>query len=617
MKIKKLTIKNFRSFEGEHSFNFEELGTGLHQVIGDNQKEPDLGENGTGKTSLFEGAFWILYGKTTENLKAGDIHTWNVKGGSSGTLVFEIDGVEHTLFRQWSPNKLLLDGQDVTQDDVNEMLGMSPEAYQYAVFMSQEDSTPMFFDLMPSQKLSLFNDIMELDYWIHCSERAASKADVIARKVNGLNGDASRVEGKLEQLEEQMDAYSKQSESFEDNRTAEIDMYRDTIDSLHESIARDSTKLKALNKKITTANKGIDKVEDGMDDKIKEIDDLREKLTSHKLDGAGISRDLSSVRRELDKFKEVEGECPHCLQKVSAAHLKKQTKALNEEYNKYNEEKVKIDGSIQFVSKALSEIEAEINANTKQHDKLMGQLEKLEAERKALENSVANGEGEITRIDAKIEDKRKQENPYKELNTKALDTARKEEEKLVELENEIEAQTAKYEACIMWAKSFKEVRLFVIDKSLTTLEVEVNNYLEGLGLIGWKVSFEMEKETKSGTISKGFEVFITSPHNDKPVPWKSWSGGEKQRLRLAGSLGLAQLILSQLGRDSAMLVLDEPTQHLSSIGVEYLLDLLWNKARDDNQQIFIIDHRSMSFGGFESITEVIKDDNGSYIAEAA
>ena len=118
-------------------------------------------------------------------------------------------------------------------------------------------------------------------------------------------------------------------------------------------------------------------------------------------------------------------------------------------------------------------------------------------------------------------------------------------------------------------KNFIANIFFFSGAALTKLGV----WVQELG-IKMHIKFDTERETTTGTVSKGFQVLIYSPDNKEPVPWEAWSGGEAQRLRLAGSMGLASLILDSKGIKSNIEIFDEPSAYLSQSGIEDLVELL-------------------------------------------
>jgi len=164
-----------------------------------------------------------------------------------------------------------------------------------------------------------------------------------------------------------------------------------------------------------------------------------------------------------------------------------------------------------------------------------------------------------------------------------------------------------------WGKGFKELRLWLIEDALKELEIEVGNSLIQLGLKDWHVSFDIERENKSGGVTKGFSVFITAPGSPESVPWEAWSGGETQRLRVAGAIGLANLISNRRSAKSNIEIWDEPTAHLTEEGIQDLLNFFEERARNEEKQIWLVDHRSLDYGGFDKEIEVVKDKEGSHI----
>ena len=161
-----------------------------------------------------------------------------------------------------------------------------------------------------------------------------------------------------------------------------------------------------------------------------------------------------------------------------------------------------------------------------------------------------------------------------------------------------------------WIKGFKEVRLYVLQELLSDLEFAANELVEEFGLAGWRVAYKIDRETNSGTTVRGLQMTITSPRNTNPVRFASWSGGEAQRLRLACSLALAQMVRDHVGIDLPLLVLDEPTRHLDRAGVDDLLEVLASYAERQRRQVWITDHRSLESRHFAGRLTVVRNSEG-------
>jgi energy-coupling factor transporter ATP-binding protein EcfA2 len=130
------------------------------------------------------------------------------------------------------------------------------------------------------------------------------------------------------------------------------------------------------------------------------------------------------------------------------------------------------------------------------------------------------------------------------------------------------------------------------------------------------VDFAVEGLTKGGKVRKGFTATITTPQNLEPVPWAAWSGGETQRLRLAGALGLADLIAAKSGQHVGFEVYDEPSQYLSAAGIESMVSVLRDRATSMKKSIFLIDHRHLDSTNFAGMITVVKNTDGCTVVSS-
>ena len=100
------------------------------------------------------------------------------------------------------------------------------------------------------------------------------------------------------------------------------------------------------------------------------------------------------------------------------------------------------------------------------------------------------------------------------------------EHELTLLTEMIHAQQSELRCTEYWTKGFKQIRLFLIDDALKRFEWHVNQTLGELGLRDWSIKCLVEREKKTGGVTKGFTVEVRSPSMSRPMPWESWSGGE-------------------------------------------------------------------------------------------
>ncbi|HOC97392.1 MAG TPA: AAA family ATPase, partial [Candidatus Pacearchaeota archaeon] len=200
MLIKSIDIEGFKSYTKKQTLDFTKYDK-LIFVTGENKIEPELSANGVGKSSLFEAVSWVLFGKTSTNLKAGDVKNWDTNRPCEVTLSFEKNGTTYTLCRTWNPNTLLLNGEVVSQTDLEILIGLNFESFSYSVFISQFGEK--FVDFTPSEKMKVFSQIMgkSLTMWDKFSEVSKAKKEDLNDELVKLQLNCSKKSGEISALE--------------------------------------------------------------------------------------------------------------------------------------------------------------------------------------------------------------------------------------------------------------------------------------------------------------------------------------------------------------------------------------------------------------------------------
>jgi len=515
----------------------------------------------------------------------------------------------YTIERTWGPNSLKLDGRIVAQETLDRLLNLTPEEFNYSVFASQFGQ--MFFDLTPSDKLAVFTDIMALENWTEYSKNATEKAKDLDRTIQGGQSSMDRTIGELEALASELLRNKKAHKEYEALVAKELDELEERHDTLCSQYDLLVDEVEELSKEASKQPKP-----ESTKELEQQIDEFVTILKANDVKVGQLNTQQQMLEKELAKFDAVEDQCPYCNQAVSREHLEAEKRHLNGRIasietlrKKLNKQYKKTSAEYEALEDGLEMIEG---ANSRKAKLQLEQEQKLAT----AEKQLAGLDEEILRQEQLISTARTKSNPHSEL----IAAAQKQQEKLTAKQKKLEETLAGWrrslEGMQFWAKGFKDLRLFLVEEALTQLEVEINNNLLQLGLRDWSIKLDVERETAAGGVAKGFHVSVQSPYNSKPVPWAVWSGGESQRLRLAGTMGLADLILARKGIDCNVEIYDEPTAHLSQSGIEDLLDSLYHRAIEREKQIILVDHRSLQFGNFASTTTIVKDEGGSHVALA-
>jgi DNA repair exonuclease SbcCD ATPase subunit len=523
--IAQVELENFRSYRGPHKFEIP-VDPGLYLITGKNEVEPRLGPNGVGKSTLLDAIYWCLYGKTTRGLKAGDVIAWG-QTQCSVTVYLTVSDKAIKITRTQSPNSLTLDDTAVTQETIQKHLRLGPEAFTYAVLLPQFGES--FFDLLPSAKLTLFSQIMELDYWLEKSDEAQTLAAEIDGARNQNNNIISRLRGQLEVEARDIYDYTKLKVEFAATQAA--------------LVAEQKQKLTEVLKESKAANEVIQ----------------------------FNAKALMNIEDKLAKLKGRLTKCPKCGQPIADLEL----------------------------------------------DGLLGNKDDFERQAMRAAQDRATCAVQEKNIRRTIEAETNRSNPYAEQLKQKQASHAACEKRIGSLNRENEGLDEDHAAVSYWINGFKRIRLFIVEQALRQLEIEVNNNMSSLGLTDWRVEFDVERENKSGGVTKGFVVFVYAPGHSEPVRLEAWSGGETQRLRLAGSLGLANLIMEQAGLRNTIEFYDEPSRHLSQEGLLDVAETLHQRALLGHKRIFLVDHATIDFGDFANVFFIVKTPAGSRLTLTA
>ena len=599
-----IKIENFKSYKGVHEFEFPDV-PGLYFLTGTNNKESRLESNGAGKSTLLDAIFWCLYGRTPRGLKASDVVTWGEKS-CAVTINLCLDGGIDVITRTQNPNTLTLNASTVEQDYLTRVINLSPDAFLYSVMMPQYNQS--FYELTPAAKLSFFSQIMGLDYWLIYSQKAAKLADALTKEVTEYSKQIRAIEISLESSGHERDSLEERENQFDVNRAQEVKRLRVQADDLLQQLDR------------LTENEAapvLAEIEEVISEKLMSVAKIREaqeiyterlnKLNQEYGAAATVVETAFEAHQDLTK---VGAKCPVCLQKVGPSHIKAELKKAGDKLEQARVEFKRIETewhtANKFVQKAVKDRDgsiAELEGLRQEERKAARAVAAYKAEEAALINRL-----KVTTVSADTEANRI--NPYTKLLNEKEASIKRYEEKKLGLELSVDAVNADFEAISFWVAGFKRVRLFIIEETLRALEVEVNSNLTNLGLAGWQITFDVERETKAGTLSKGFMVFVKAAGATEATRAEAWSGGESQRLQLACDLGLANLIMHQAGHRGAVEFYDEPSKHLSKAGLVDLAETLHQRAVEDNKRIFLVDHNMPEFGDFAGVISVTKDAHG-------
>ena len=571
--IVRIDLEDFGVFRGKHSFEFP-AEPGLYGVTGKNLDNPRLGANGIGKSTFFlEAVYWCNYGRTTRGLRANDIINYDAK--SCSVTVEQIIGNETvTVTRTQSPNSLRLNGVAVDQQTLEKHLRRGPEAFTYSTSFPQFGEA--FFDRSPADKLTLFAEIMGLDYWLERSKTASDLGTELEAERHKLEQALARTKGAFDSIKDDITGLIPKRDVFEAEKTA-------ALKRLNEGLKKINSDIEYTNSRIATTIIALQ----GLEKRLLKAEKIFATVNEAKLA-------LKAIEDSIRHLNGLEATCPTCLQRVDEKHLMS--------------EKARLEKKEQLI---LAELES-LGSEEQDVKAIQKNLRDFEDEKRDLQGSLKRFADLEKRASQDIETEKNRPNPYTSMIQAKKAQRAKLKDEIDHTEELIRQIEQDHVAVSYWVGGFKRIRLFIIEQALQQLELEINNALSSLGLIDWTIKLDVERENKSGGVTKGFTVLIYPPGSTEPKRLESYSGGETQRLWLAGNLGLANLIMEQTGLQNTIEFFDEPSTHLSDEGILDLADTLMQRAIDTERRIFIIEHRLPDYP-YTGTIKVTKTPEGSHI----
>lgn len=612
-----LRIKDFRSFRAAQTFTFPREA-GLYFMQGVNEVEPRLGSNGSGKSTVWDALFWLWFNRTPRGLRAGDVCNWSATMGTEVQFEFindEDGGLPEFVKRTWRPNSWTRDdlfgnSEDLTKDEGNSalaLLKLDASPFLHSILTAQR--APMFLDLKHDAQAALFSEVMGLDRWLDYSDKASKKAslqDLVSRE---LQHAIAHRRGRLDALGT-TDLRESTAKWEERRRTRLAVLEEEHVEgckkskTLKENLAR--AEANEASERATLA--GIP------------APDLEAVKVAHDEVVAGASvlavekADYLRLHLLLQRLED-DAKCPTCGQALDRAHIRDELRKAESELVKVNANMARTEGRLTGNRAKRDRLQDDADAASARRGQVKDNLEAATYVVTSARRALDLNERALDSIEERSAEVTAETNPYTALQdeqrTKTEDLTRE----LDDMTAQLDASQQRHSLLSFWVRGFKEVRLQEIAEALTELEVEVNSCVTALGLVDWELNFQVDRETKGGSISRGFNTFVRSPHNSAPVPWEAWCGGESQRLRIAATMGLSDLIRSRTGASFPLEVWDEPSQGLSPEGIQDLLEALAARAHTQQRQIWIVDHKAHDFGGFAGGAVITKTSKGSVIVQ--
>jgi DNA repair exonuclease SbcCD ATPase subunit len=615
-KIKALSIEGYMCFGARQVVHFPQ-DPGVYRVDGFNHIEPRLGSNGSGKTKLLSAVSWVRYGKTTDGVSGPGIKSWlRTKSTKFMTEVSEEgtkNGEPYVIRRVQEPNSLSLQvgqGSEPRIVDQKELDTFLECDYSMFLAMTLFPSTgESFMTIGQTEQGNKLSDVLKLDVWFERSAAASKAAKEFKRK-------ADEAEAQVNELECRQAAHRA-------TIIEQQDLQRVHEAALVEERQQDEARLERLREAsaVKIGKRPVLELETPAGDAAVEaskcVDVATAALQAQKREAQRARQLMEKAAHAFEEFdRSPRSKCYACDSEIGAEkraqHTEKFEAAVHEAKTILSAEERKLE--LRRTELAAAEAKHHEAAERAQQE----YLEQQEA-RKEHDDLIADWSAKKTKKQRILQDITDLEaKEYVAFNSRTLDRSKKEltqdTAKIQELSQKIENWRQNAAQHGFWAEGFAKIRMAEMERACAEFATYMLSAFEVLGLVGWQIVVSCTQELLSKETRSKFNIKIKSPSSPDWVDWKSWSGGQKHRLAIAGDMAFADLASARSGVRSLDEFWDERTDTLSREGCEDQMEYLNMRAASRGVSILAIDHRTGDSPVFKGLIWIDRHPTGSKIS---
>lgn len=585
MKFIGLHIQGFRSFVDQVIFSFEDKG--ITQITG---------QNGAGKTSLFEALFWALYG---EPLKSGSVVENGLKPLEVGVL-WEQDGVNYKVTRS-QKDLILTEGEIIqtlykkdTQARIVELLGLTPMQFLNSILMAQR--APRIADYDEKQRREFFESLFDLGWVDELRDRVAEdlkKLNLLeVKNSTSLKSEQTNLENCLRERDRILEEKDKWDYLFD----LEVDRLREDIFNYRETLVA-LEKIKPLIVEVPQEYRNtIEELTAVIQHFQDEINDLNSQTKS-------CEQRLKLVK-DPEEVIECCGSCGREFDEVSLNHAHRiYYQKLVECEKKRLEILAEMPSESQFLE--LTDYKNEALRKLQEFKTEIFDLELQERQTKiALQEWAASFRTAELKVSAAESAYETHTNSVKPDFDKSL--ARVENLNISHCKNAIQCLEEEslvikeaLELSSYWNKALgaNELKTHITQAYFAKLNVFLAEYGRKFG---FQLRFNIDL-SKRFTKSE-LEIWRL---DGASVPYGNLSGGEKSRVELALQLALSDLIAP----DSNLMIFDESLAGLDKEGLSLCREIFSDLAQ--KKAVYFISHLQEDTHLYTKTIEVVKTENGS------
>lgn len=562
IELKSITLKNFLS----HKDTYIDFTTysGLSMIEG-RTEDGHYSSNGSGKSTIFEGVYYALTGKTIRGLTADAVVNSVAKRDTVVSLKFHANESSYEVVRTRKHSKLpalalYRDQQDIscrtptqTQSRIDELVGIAPDILS-GVMILGEGMSSRFTSLSDPSKKSLLESTMILSHSIdELRDTAKSRLDTILLDKRSTQGSISSDESLLQYYEGMEVSDECTIGALLESVTSRIELLEGSYDSSMEES-------KNLSKKLSV------------------LKEARSNILGLKSQLSRVSSSMQAIDAKIADLESQESPvCPTCGQRLQT--LEKVVSTLSAERHDIHQQLVDLNSQLE----RFPPEETVVN----KLEEIQSQSDKVERSLKEIRQTISDRMSEKINYEYKI----KAFHERGEVVSRLTSELQVLNERMTSLSKDEDVLTYLVKTVFSSTGVISDILRDVVDYIDQRLQV-YNDLLQD------KV-FHI-------TFSKG-KIVLES----ESLSYQSLSSGEKKRLDISIQFALHDYVYTHCGIGFDTIFIDEILDSLDSVGVSNIIEVLnLKKSYCSLSRIFVITHNESLKDYFDSVLSIRKDSDG-------
>ena len=622
MKIGTVKIEGFMAI-GSAALGLTDRGLVLIQ--GENCDDASAKSNGSGKSTLPDALSWCLYGVTARGESGDDIINNTRKTASVITDLIDGDDLYRvSRYRKDKKHKnhvvlekingigtvdLSLSSDKETQLRINQIVGCDVDVFNAAIYQGQE-CIPDMPNMTDKEIKNLIEQAAGISVLEDCYKIALFEKNEKEKLLDRLDSANEVATQNLTQAKTDLKDAKEKSGDWEVDQKVKVEAAKTSEDAAlarkqtaDESLAKAEAKVPTINKSIAK-HKTVLEEKVGCDSVLKDLRDTEhEQSTTVRLAQGNVDRVERGIKQNETQLATVNErigtDCSACGKPIEEVDLASVKAGIQMVIDQKKTELVTAEETIELEQTALEGCAAradEYEANMPDYsdtnlrlgkcELVLAKIETVRVEAKGFENTwtmAINHSAEVTTT----------ANPYTAGLTAARQKLKQAKENALEAQKSLGDQVDVVRLAISTMEVYSPagVRAHILDHVTPFLNSRTAHYLSAMSDGNLSAEWSTVSFTKKGDMREKFSIQVSNMTGGKKFGLQS--GGEKRKVRLSCAMALQDVVSGRATKPIELFMADEIDDALDDAGLERLMGLLEEKARERGT-VLVISHRSLS-----------------------